>query len=254
MTARSSWNVDRRGRADRMWQAVVRSEHGCFCHARPRHGVIGNRAFVTSSLQSAVSLGGLAGGDAVCNARASEAGLAGTFVAWMSTSTVNASDRLAGARGWYRVDGAPVVDTVTDLVSDKMVMPIRLDERGVDHGAESTLVTTGTYAGMVNTTCSDYTDPSDDANGGQARYAGGNWTNVRPVPCTDLTRLYCFQLDHDLPLAFTRSVGRLAFVCDGWTNSNGGTVFGVSSASGIDAFQQTTADCMSPQRVYCLER
>ncbi len=33
--------------------------------------------------------------------------LPGTYRAWLSTSSVNAIDRVAGARGWIRVDGAP---------------------------------------------------------------------------------------------------------------------------------------------------
>lgn len=51
-------------------------------------------AFVTSTRQVPTTFGkDLAGADAICNARAAEAGLPGTYVAWLSTTTVAAIDR-----------------------------------------------------------------------------------------------------------------------------------------------------------------
>lgn len=319
---------------------------------------LGNRAFVTSSLQAAVTLGGLAGGDAVCGDRAREAGLPGRFVAYLSSSTVNAIDRLAGARGWYRVDGAPLFDTVADMLANRMVMAPRIDERGNDLVAAPEYVTTGTYAGAALATCSDYVDAADFATGGVASFTAGSFSNQRPVPCTEPTRLYCFQIDHALALHVTPAAGRVAFLsaasftpssgipaadaicaseaqaaaltgtflallpttepaaqrfdasgptwvrrdgialartaadllagvlvaplnvtatgeyedqlvmtggyapsapvdpsrtCDTWTNAAGGSGLGYAVASNLSAFTQTTADCMAPQRVYCLE-
>ena len=42
-------------------------------------------------------MGGLAGADAFCQARAEAAHLSGHFFAYLSTAAVNAVDRLAGA-------------------------------------------------------------------------------------------------------------------------------------------------------------
>ena len=53
-----------------------------------------NIVFATSTLQDG-NLGGLAGADAICNTRASAAGLPGAYVAWLSSTTVDARDRLA---------------------------------------------------------------------------------------------------------------------------------------------------------------
>jgi hypothetical protein len=320
--------------------------------------LVGNRAFVTSTVQTAATFGGLPGADAVCTDRAREAGLPGNFVAYLSTSTVNAKDRLAGARGWYRVDGTPLFDTVEDLLAKEMILPPRLDEYGTDLVAAIEYVTTGTYEGTVNTTCGDYTDPAGFANGGIAAFTAGSFSNQKPIACNELTRLYCFQTDHAVPLAFTPAVGRGAFLstasftpssgiaaadaicageaqaaslrgtflavlpttlpaaqrfnaagapwvrtdgillartaadffagvqlaplnvtaagayddtyvvtggylpaqsadpsrnCDVWTNAAGGNALGYSPASNDDAFTQTTADCVNPHRVYCLE-
>src|SRR5262245_55711495 len=58
-----------------------------------------NIVFVASSLTDG-GIGGLAQADDICAARAEEAGLAGTYVAYLSTTSVNAIDRLGSARGW----------------------------------------------------------------------------------------------------------------------------------------------------------
>ncbi|HYL59494.1 MAG TPA: hypothetical protein VEU51_11520, partial [Candidatus Acidoferrales bacterium] len=65
-----------------------------------------NKVFVTSSTFDG-NLGGQAGADADCASLASGAGLAGTFKAWLSTSGLNAKDKLGSARGFVRIDGQP---------------------------------------------------------------------------------------------------------------------------------------------------
>jgi hypothetical protein len=173
---------------------------------------VGNRVFVTSSLQAPATFGGLAGADQICADRARDAGLPGTFVAYLSTSTVNANDRLTGARGWYRVDGAPVVDTVADIANNAMILPPRLDEHGNDLVSTSGYVTTGTFNGTVNASCSDYTDPNGIANVGVASFTANSFSNQNFVPCSEPTRLYCFQTDYSIPITFTPAEGRAAFL------------------------------------------
>jgi hypothetical protein len=66
-----------------------------------------NIMFTTSTLQSAASLQGLAGADALCMKLAANANpkLSGKYVAWLSTRDVSASSRLGSASGWVRTDG-----------------------------------------------------------------------------------------------------------------------------------------------------
>ena len=72
-----------------------------------------NIAFVTSTSVQISTLGGHLGADALCAQRAEAGGLpSNTYVAWLSTSTVDAKTRLAGARGWVRPDGLPFADTL----------------------------------------------------------------------------------------------------------------------------------------------
>ena len=144
----------------------------------------GNRAFVTSTLQTPVSLGGLPGADALCTDRAHGVGLPGTFVAWLSSSTTNAPDRLAG-RGWVRLDGKPFARTLDDIANGAMLYPLRVDERGTDLGDGANYVVTGTYGSVANRTCSDYTAPLETAAAGVASYTGSGWTNIDDHPCDE---------------------------------------------------------------------
>ena len=89
--------------------------------------------FVTTTTHNG-NLGGLAGADAICQARAQAGGLAGTYRAWLSTSTASAFSRLGTASGWVRPDGKPVFDSRADLTTPRMFHPIRIDERGGDVG------------------------------------------------------------------------------------------------------------------------
>src|SRR5207249_1446674 len=74
-----------------------------------------NLAFVSSATYTPGAIGGAAAADATCNALATSAGLPGTYVAWLSTTTQNAVDRVSGARGWVRIDGLPIADLPTAL-------------------------------------------------------------------------------------------------------------------------------------------
>src|SRR5579862_10016198 len=72
-----------------------------------------NVVFATAGVHTG-ALGGIAGADTICAQEAASAGLAGHYVAWLSTTTVAASSRLVlpgtstPARGWVRRDGRPV--------------------------------------------------------------------------------------------------------------------------------------------------
>jgi len=172
-------------------------------------------------------LGGLTGADAICQSAAESAKLPGTFVAWLSTSTVDAASRLVlpgtttRARGWVRTDGKPVSDTVFDLLSGAMYYPIALDESGADLRAMNH-VNTGTVAGGAldpsATQCSDWTaaDAAQMYTRGDLGRTTQNWTNIGTINCaTGLGHLYCFQVDYDTPLAVTPADGRIAFLSAG---------------------------------------
>ncbi len=68
------------------------------------------RIFVTSTLYSG-NLGGLSGADAKCLTAAQSVNLPGTWKAWLSSSTINAIDRIAEVGPWYFVGVDPALAT-----------------------------------------------------------------------------------------------------------------------------------------------
>ena len=172
-----------------------------------------NIAFVSSTTQLPQTFNSdLSGADAVCMARAQAAGLAGTFVAFLSTSTINARDRLAGSRGWVRVDGKPVLDSNDDIASGKIYYPIVLDENG--SYVDQVRVVTGTLGtGNGPGGCSDYTT-TGTVGVGLASSTSFDWLDHagNSVQCNSAQRIYCFGLGIDRPLVVQPEVGRHAFV------------------------------------------
>ncbi len=171
-----------------------------------------NVAFVTSTTQIPGAVGGVAGADSACMARAAAAGLSGRFVAWASTSTLFAPKRLAGARGWVRTDGMAVADQTDDLAAGALLHPVRTDEYGRDVGKDQIHVATGTYGGVVNDNCDDFASTSAQVMVAYAFNGASAWTNTNTVACTQPARFYCFQVDRNVALTYAKAVGRIAFV------------------------------------------
>ena len=164
-----------------------------------------NFAFVTSTTTPLASLGGLTGADNFCQARAAAVGLAGTYRAWLSTSTVNAKDRFTNASGWKRVpaDGRPILTNISDISINKMYFPIDRDESGnpVHDGA---YVATGTGANGVlfsGGTCADYTSNVGSVAGGMPPDDSGYFSQYTSVACTSSSHLYCLGIDNQAVVA-----------------------------------------------------
>lgn len=153
------------------------------------------RVFVTSATYDA-NLGGLIGADLLCQQHA-EAGLLGrTWKAWLSTSSVDAMDRIADAQ-YQLVDGTMVAASKADLIDGTLLSAIDLDELGF---LRSGPVWTGTNnngtAGPHN--CSEWMSNTGTGNYGMAGEpvsASMQWSSVvdDSAPCASLARLYCFE-------------------------------------------------------------
>lgn len=185
-----------------------------------------NLVFVTSTLHTG-DFGGVAGADAICAARATAAGLSGTYRAWISGGGTAALARLQGARGWVRVDGAPVIDRPEDFAQGRLLNPIRIDELGNDVAGTNTLqVFTGSNAdGTESTsTCNNWSTASGSVLGafGMADYGGDPAVNRGSVNCSASHRLYCFGTDRNATIAPVQPNGRLAFVTTASWKPGGG--------------------------------
>src|SRR3954465_14267487 len=89
--------------------------------------------FVTSSNPKGGNLGGLAGGDALCQSLAQAAGAGGqTWHAFLSTSTGGAKTRI-GKGPWYNFKGDLIAQNVNDLLAadkNKISAKTALTEKG----------------------------------------------------------------------------------------------------------------------------
>jgi hypothetical protein len=150
---------------------------------------IGRRAFVTDELWSGA--GGLAGADASCQADADDAGLAGTFVAGLATSTQSVADRAGGLSGpWRRPDGRVV--TLGSLAGEVFDAPLNRNAHG-ESQSNPVFVGAPSLTSLATLNCADWTDVS-----GTAQTIIGDPTDTRSfeqsVPVTCVVRhLVCLE-------------------------------------------------------------
>jgi hypothetical protein len=182
-------------------------------------GSLMNRAFVTQDMFPA-NLGGLAGADAKCAAAAVAAGLDGTFIAVLSTTTTNAIDRISGSRGWVRVDGAPFVDTA-DAIFDTMpqsatgeLNPLAVDEHGNAISSPVSVWTGTTSDGKYDVTrgaCGDWTTTASQSVevGDPAR--AFQTLSFSADNCSSSARLACFEVGKSVSVSPVAIDGRIAF-------------------------------------------
>ena len=152
-------------------------------------------------------LGGLEGADAECNFLAGTASQPGEFVAWLSTSSIDAVDRLAGSDGpWFSTDGKMVATSLADLIDParkRIHTTIDFDEAGLPTGAVRDVWTgtlrDGTGGGAY---CGDWTSglAGDSGVAGIADgAANGRWTQedfssiIPDHPCDLDRRIYCIE-------------------------------------------------------------
>jgi hypothetical protein len=190
-----------------------------------------NVVFVTSTTTAPGDFKGLSGADEICRGRAAAGRLSGNYVAWLSTSTVNAKERLFAARGWIRPDGRPFADTVDDIVNGRIYYPPNVDESGQQvPDVRVAEVATGTWLDGLrdpwNTAyCGDWNDSAGSVEAGDAFGGTFLWTASQTKSCSQPLRLYCFGVDDATALAPARVDGRVAFV----------SYYGVSAGAGVAA-------------------
>jgi len=177
----------------------------------------GKRVFVTSLRYSADlrSAGGqatgLASADAICQTLADASSLGGTFRAWISTTQVDAIDRVTGPGPWYRMDGAVVFANRAALGTTPLAA-ISIDEKG-GHPDPYYESWTGTALGghraplgaRQSVTCYDWTSTIDSTSvggvlgvygegPGELDGTGTQWTEYATGYCSPFHRhLYCFE-------------------------------------------------------------
>ena len=158
----------------------------------------GNRVFVTSTKHSG-SFGGLAGADAECQARADEARLGGTWMAWMGDGVDGPATRfIQSADPYQRVGGGEVAANWADLIDGTIGVPLNHDETGAELPADDDMIVftavfhTGGNPTPVN--CEAWTEASDSfVPTGLATATDTGWTVTAPHNCSEMRHIYCFE-------------------------------------------------------------
>lgn len=231
------------------WLAVALASAAIGCFTKPPapgsgdggggNGVAPNIAFVTSEARPVTQITGLVYADAWCMEAAGKASppLAGTFRAWLSSSSENAQNRFGTARGWVRVDGKPFADSIDDLVTDRrLYYPLRIDENGddilpADPYANMTPVATGTNeSGNVSRNQGNEVENCGDWTGGgtgtiRLGYhdaAGSAWTagTLRTCDASLMARIYCLGTDRVSQVDSPPVQGARIFVTDDVATAN----------------------------------
>jgi len=198
-----------------------------------------NVVFVTLPELAPGTFGDVAAGDAACQAAASDAGLVGRYVAWLSSTTSNAIDRLGDARGWVRPDGLPFADTIDDIVAGRIITPITLAADGTPQPAADVVVTGTDELGFArpNDNCADFTSTAATAGVGSLAATAYSWTIAFGAAnsCAGGARIYCFGVDDVFPVTLPApAVGRHGFLSSEWQLAGG--------LAGADAHCQADAD------------
>ncbi len=155
--------------------------------------------FVTSETYTG-DLGGLAGADEKCNALASDAGLDGTYMAWLSGSTRFSTPSPFAVPSpavrftkspipYARVDGAVIASDWDDLVDGTLLVPIKVTEKGT-YTPTLDCYADGANDPPLGATCWDFVWTGVRSDGNSAgtnpfgycpSAEGGYWTNAVPT-------------------------------------------------------------------------
>ena len=159
------------------------------------------RVFISSASYTG-ALGGLSGADTSCQVLSNNVALGGTWKAWLSDTTTNASDRLTHSNNpYYLVDGTTrIADNWLGVISGHLLAGISIDEkfRSVDPGTGVWTNTRGSGLKFTTTnqdTCGNWTvsEGFRARYGLNERFGSDGWTNTNYSQCRNLQRLYCFE-------------------------------------------------------------
>ena len=177
-----------------------------------------NYVFVSSETFDPSTLGDREGGvqtaDDACQALAADAGLGGTYVAYLSTSKRPAWSRLTEVGGWIRPDGKPFVRSKSDLLQGRILYPPRVDEH------RNPLLNDVVATGHANDTgCSSEELCAVDWTSGNAgffvgtSFAGASlWESSGPAQPGIAPHIYCFEIDPTIVASVSPTPSRRAFV------------------------------------------
>lgn len=166
--------------------------------------------FVTSQTYNG-ALGGIAGADKKCQQSADDAGLPGTYRAWISTSDSDPRKTFTKiASSYILVGGTEVAAGWADLTDGNLKNPISLDQKGLPIVSDPELPSNSVWSNTDITgaaleerrflTCADWRNSGagspqlrDTGRVGLLNETSDSWTDSAHDDCGERRRLYCFQ-------------------------------------------------------------
>lgn len=168
-------------------------------------GIVGappgaKRVFITEQTFQG-KLGGLSGADGLCIDAAGEAKLGGAWKAWLSSTSVNAIDRVSDVGPWYDLGGSVIFAGKASLATSPIAALWR-DERGGSLASDRIWTGTGFGGEYVpdlgpgSKPCADWTSMTmaETAKIGQVgRRNGAAWTAYAGTTCDQQAHLMCLE-------------------------------------------------------------
>jgi len=159
------------------------------------------RVFVSSSTQTG-AMAGLNGADAICQARADEAALGGTFRAYLIDELTGLERLEHPSVPFVRLDGVRIADDWGDL-SDQSIQA-RLNINEDRHQVAAGHAWTGMYQSLDGVaTCDSWTngnfgclvpaDPDPCGGAGETSQTNDHWDGFFLFHCSGSRRLYCIE-------------------------------------------------------------
>jgi hypothetical protein len=129
-----------------------------------------------------------------CQAAANAAALGGTWVGWLSTSSVNAIDKITAAGPWKLLTGETVFSNHAQLaVSVSVSLDVTEDGATLP---DNVYVWTGTQGDgtVAPYTCADWTSSGSEVGTiGATADTSTDWTNYSDSDCSTSKAVYCFE-------------------------------------------------------------
>lgn len=156
----------------------------------------GRLAFVSTSKWN--RSGGIASADALCGGEATLAGIGGTFLAVVASTSAPAASRFSSAGPtWVRRDGVAIAATAADVLAGNLLAPPNVTVGNAYYGGP---VVTGassiTAVATDTTSCADWTDTTGNGsiNGSSGTISSRWFDDARYIaPCSSDDAVYCFQ-------------------------------------------------------------
>jgi len=156
--------------------------------------------FITSIPYKASDLGGLVGADGKCDDLASTAGLAGTYLAWLSDNTGSPSSRFPKdfSGPYVLTDGTAIAIGWEQLTSGSLITALAMNEAmepATNLESWSNTLPNGTTKNTI-AHCENWSSNMGNSGAGFSTITEGGWTDNVDKPCAANggAHIYCFQV------------------------------------------------------------